>query len=334
MDCGGLTRDLLDQPAASITPEQLEEVWKSLADAAGRGAMRRERGCAPCTVGPSRSRKLENDPTKRAVLAEKPDKRQNFLTGEEARSGVGGGRDHRGAVRAVDQTFAGDRGSFARGGGARAGASSTPISANGRISGDRMKVGEPHVVWLPPIVREMLAGLPQFAGSDLVFTADGRRAATGFTSLKQQLDKALSEAPASRQFTFHDFRRSVTTWLVRTQGGRQHRRRSIAGAHRPGCGSARSPPLTTSTTSKPNAKPRLSVGSISWSAERRRRARECAAHAAGARSRDDDGDEWQAESSDDLFGRRAMKDQIEASEAQAEESFISSPSTDHEVDEA
>ena len=83
------------------------------------------------------------------------------------------------------------------------------------ISGDRMKVGEPHVVWLPPPVREMLAGLPRFTGSDLVFT-NGKREITGFTALKRKLDKAL-EGSGVKKFTFHDFRRSVTTWLVRAK---------------------------------------------------------------------------------------------------------------------
>jgi Phage integrase family len=83
------------------------------------------------------------------------------------------------------------------------------------ISGDRMKVGEPHVVWLPPPVREMLAGLPRFAGSDLVFT-NGKQEIAGFTALKRKLDKAL-EGAGVKEFTFHDFRRSVTTWLVRAK---------------------------------------------------------------------------------------------------------------------
>ena len=69
---------------------------------------------------------------------------------------------------------------------------SAPTSAgDGRYLRRRMKAGEPHVVWLPPTLRTMLAALPRFQGSDFVFSADGRRAVTGFTALKARLDQAL-----------------------------------------------------------------------------------------------------------------------------------------------
>ena len=87
------------------------------------------------------------------------------------------------------------------------------------IPGSRMKEGQAHVVCLPPIVRQMLCGLPRHLNSDLVFTCDGKRPVTGFSNLKRQLDKALYKALAgamAKQFTFHDYRRTITTWLVRT----------------------------------------------------------------------------------------------------------------------
>ena len=207
-----LSRILLDQPAASITPEQLEGVWKSLTDLPSAAHVAGARACTLYRWA-LKTRRLENDPTQRTVLAEKPGKRQNFLTGEEARvvwraAGslpapygplikllLASAVRLREAAEAPWTEFSGDL-------------------AEWTISRERMKLNEVHVVWLPLPVREMLDGLPRFLSTDLVFTSDGRRAVTGFTDLKKRLDKAL-ESSGVKPFRLHDFRRSVTTWLVR-----------------------------------------------------------------------------------------------------------------------
>jgi hypothetical protein len=87
-----------------------------------------------------------------------------------------------------------------------------------RIPRHRMKGGRhKHVVPIPPILRELLRDpeqLPRFAGSKLVFTADGKRAITGSSALKKRLDKTLA-GTITEPFVFHDFRRSAIGWLVR-----------------------------------------------------------------------------------------------------------------------
>jgi integrase len=201
---------LLDRPAVSITPEQLEGVWKSLTKpAAAHAAGARARTLYRWAL---KTRRLENDPTQRTVLAEKPGKRQNFLTGEEARvvwRAAGTLPAPYGQliklllVSAVRLREAAE-------------APWTEFSddlAEWTISRERMKVNETHVVWLSLPVREMLAQLPRFSSTNLVFTS-GRRGVTGFSDLKKRLDKAL-EGSGVKPFRLHDFRRSVTTWLVR-----------------------------------------------------------------------------------------------------------------------
>jgi integrase len=203
---------LLDRPAASITPEQLEGVWKSLTKlpAAAHAAGARARTLYRWAL---KTRRLENDPTQRTLLVEKPGKRQNFLTGEEAR-----------VVWRAAGTLPAPYGQLIK----LLLASATRLRetaealwtefsrdlAEWTISRERMKINEAHVVWLPRAVREMLAELPRFSSTDFVFTSDGRRAVTGFSDLKKRLDKAL-EGSGVKPFRLHDFRRSVTTWLVR-----------------------------------------------------------------------------------------------------------------------
>jgi integrase len=215
MTLAGLRRvykPLLDRPAASITIEQIEKCREPLADrpasarAAGRGIEILRRWGV-------KKLKLAIDLTERLDLGKTPRRRQIFLTGEEAR-----------IVWKAAGTLPSPYGIFVRflmssllrlreAAGSRWSEFSPDLSEL-TIPGERMKEGEIHVVWLPPIMREMLRGLPQFAGSDFVFAADGKRPIGGFSYLKKQLDKALAGA-AVKPFTFHDLRRSGTTWLVR-----------------------------------------------------------------------------------------------------------------------
>ncbi len=49
------------------------------------------------------------------------------------------------------------------------------------IPGEIMKQGEVHVVWVPPLLRKMLAELPQLKDkdSDFLFSVDGLKPLTG-----------------------------------------------------------------------------------------------------------------------------------------------------------
>jgi integrase len=203
---------LLDRPANSIRAEEIEKGWESLTSqpAAAHMAGVRMRTLFRWAV---KTRKLDGDPTKQVVLAEKTQARDRELNDDEAR-----------AVWKAAGTLPAPYGAFVRflmATGVRIReAAETSWSefdidfSKWTIPSTRMKVKLKHVVPLPPILRKMLAGLPRFAASDLVFTRDGKRAVTGFSDLKQRLDEALIGQNLS-SWTFHDFRRSVVGWLVR-----------------------------------------------------------------------------------------------------------------------
>ena len=208
----GVYKHLLDRPAASITPEDLEAVWGSLAHAP---AAAHAAAMATVTVygWGNKVRKLEVDPTKRATLPDKPGDRDNVLSGAEAR-----------AVWRASETMLAAQGTLIQllllSGVRRTEAALAHWSefdddfSVWKIPAARMKMNAEHIVWLPPVMRERLASLPRFKGSeDFVFTLDGKRAITGFSNLKVQLDKAL-DGVGIKPFTFHDFRRTIVTWLA------------------------------------------------------------------------------------------------------------------------
>jgi integrase len=78
------------------------------------------------------------------------------------------------------------------------------------LSGARTKNGEPHLIPLSAPARALLASLPQFAGSDFVFTVDGRKPVGGWSDAKQRLDDALK---IETSWVVHDLRRGVSTGL-------------------------------------------------------------------------------------------------------------------------
>ncbi len=94
------------------------------------------------------------------------------------------------------------------------------------IPAKRAKNGAAHVVHLAPEVRAVLAGVPRFAGSDLVFTTTGTSPVSGFSKAKERLDAAVAAARAEAAmkggaepepmpaWRLHDFRRSAVTWLA------------------------------------------------------------------------------------------------------------------------
>jgi integrase len=104
------------------------------------------------------------------------------------------------------------------------------------IPAERAKNGKAHVIYLPPAMRELLAGLPRIVpppevrrakplplGAELVFTTNGETPVSGFSRAKARLDAAVTEARKKEcmepvelpTWWFHDFRRTGVTTLAR-----------------------------------------------------------------------------------------------------------------------
>ena len=88
------------------------------------------------------------------------------------------------------------------------------------LPGDRTKNHRPHVLALPPLAREILDGVPRIE-SPFVFTTNGRRPVTCFSSNKRELDRAmLAVARAERAdaivkpWRLHDLRRTAATGMA------------------------------------------------------------------------------------------------------------------------
>lgn len=102
----------------------------------------------------------------------------------------------------------------------------SPDGQTWTIPKERSKNGRAHVVHLAPAARAILAELPRFAGSDLVFTTNGRTSVSGFSRAKEKLDEiagrlgAEAAARDGREFApmpgwrVHDFRRTAVTWMA------------------------------------------------------------------------------------------------------------------------
>jgi integrase len=82
-----------------------------------------------------------------------------------------------------------------------------------RIPGSRMKTGSSHVVPLPPKSMQLLVELPRFSGPYIFSTTDGGAPVTGYSTAKQNLDRAVAKLGCVAQFTTHDLRRTVRTGL-------------------------------------------------------------------------------------------------------------------------
>lgn len=91
------------------------------------------------------------------------------------------------------------------------------------IPEDRAKIEREQLVPLPPLVVEILRGLPRFKGCPYFFTTNGRTPFSGFSNFKKRIDRelaAIKKAEPTRygkHFTqpwvFHDLRRTVKTGL-------------------------------------------------------------------------------------------------------------------------
>jgi len=95
------------------------------------------------------------------------------------------------------------------------------------IPKERAKNGRSHIVHLALPAQEILASLPRFTGSDLVFTTTGKTAVSGFSGAKRTLDNLIQgqrdkaaraagqpDPPPLPAWRLHDFRRTAVTWLA------------------------------------------------------------------------------------------------------------------------
>jgi integrase len=95
-----------------------------------------------------------------------------------------------------------------------AGVTRVELSEDGtvwNIPGERTKNKRPHVVPLPVLVREIIASVKPIAGTDLVFTTNGRSPITGWSVLKHKLDGLM---PGVAPWRIHDLRRSCVTGMA------------------------------------------------------------------------------------------------------------------------
>ncbi|MFZ5671731.1 MAG: tyrosine-type recombinase/integrase [Pseudomonadota bacterium] len=81
-----------------------------------------------------------------------------------------------------------------------------------KIPAENTKNGRPHEVELSPEAVEIISKLPRLG--DFVFTTGGAKPISGFSKIKNALDKGLAEAGAKLEpWRLHDLRRSFSTGL-------------------------------------------------------------------------------------------------------------------------
>jgi integrase len=88
--------------------------------------------------------------------------------------------------------------------------------ATWRLEGKRTKNGDPRLVPLPALAVEMLAAMPRFTGPFVFTTSYGKRPISGFTQIKDLLDRrvaALNDGRHLPNWRLHDLRRSMRTNL-------------------------------------------------------------------------------------------------------------------------
>jgi integrase len=83
------------------------------------------------------------------------------------------------------------------------------------LPGDRTKNERPRTVPLPEQAVAILNSLPTFSGPYVFTTTSGNRPISGFTKLKERLDRRLAEKspPGIIPWTLHDIRRTMRTHL-------------------------------------------------------------------------------------------------------------------------
>ena len=84
------------------------------------------------------------------------------------------------------------------------------------IPGERTKNGQPHSVPLSDAAVALLEAMPRIKGSNLVFTTDGENPISGFSRMKQRIDKLMARAAGGtdiQAWTVHDIRRTVAAGM-------------------------------------------------------------------------------------------------------------------------
>ena len=79
------------------------------------------------------------------------------------------------------------------------------------LEGDRTKNGEAHIIPLSTAAKSLLDSIPRIAGSDYVFTVNGRQPISGWGRAKARLDDVTKIA----DWRLHDLRRTTATGLQR-----------------------------------------------------------------------------------------------------------------------
>ena len=77
------------------------------------------------------------------------------------------------------------------------------------LEGSRTKTGAPHIIPLSSAAQKLLAGVPRIAGSEYVFTLNGTKPITAWSSPKIALDAASGVTG----WRIHDLRRTVATGM-------------------------------------------------------------------------------------------------------------------------
>lgn len=85
------------------------------------------------------------------------------------------------------------------------------------IPADKAKNHRQHVIHLAEPTAALLEGLPRFAGTDYVFSTNGRSPISGFGKIKARLDKLMADTEAHplAPWVAHDFRRAFSSGLAR-----------------------------------------------------------------------------------------------------------------------
>jgi integrase len=88
------------------------------------------------------------------------------------------------------------------------------LSAEGAIwtiPASRTKNKKEFVLPLPPLARDIIAGVKQVERSDFVFTTTGRTAVSGFSKTKKRLDELMSENASENNVSILD---TLTAWRL------------------------------------------------------------------------------------------------------------------------
>jgi integrase len=78
------------------------------------------------------------------------------------------------------------------------------------IPGARTKNHRPHVVPLPPLAREIIAGVHRIEGTDLVLSSGRKTPLSGWSKIKDHLDETMGAPP----WRLHDLRRTAATGMA------------------------------------------------------------------------------------------------------------------------